>query len=279
MPAPRPPLPYPYEVNDYLNINPDDNLPCRCRAQGWLAPGWEPALLEPDSSSKRSPSGGEEVLLSETVGAQPKQPVSVPSGRRIDPSSWLYALYAWTLEQASKPYALAVLALVAFIESSIFPIPPDVLLIPMVLAARSRAWLIAGVCTVASVAGGLLGYGIGALLFETVGAAVLDFYGYLEKFESFKDGYNTYGAWIVFGAGLTPFPYKVITIASGVTQLDLTTFMVASVLARGLRFFLIAALLWWLGEPIRRFIENNLGWLTVVFFVLLFGGFLVLTLL
>ena len=205
--------------------------------------------------------------------------MSVPSGRRIDSPAWLHALYGWTLEQASKPHALALLALVAFVESSVFPVPPDVLLIPMVLAARSRAWLIAGVCTVASVAGGMFGYAIGALLFDTIGAAVLDFYGYLEKFETFKEGYNSYGAWIVFGAGLTPFPYKVITIASGVTQLDLTTFTIASILARGLRFFLIAALLWWLGEPIRRFIEKNLGWLTLVFFVLLFGGFLVLKLL
>ncbi|HEX6141961.1 MAG TPA: YqaA family protein [Geminicoccaceae bacterium] len=204
--------------------------------------------------------------------------MAVPAGRRIGPSSWLRGLYDWTLEQASKPHALGLLALVSFIESSIFPVPPDVLLIPMVLAARSRAWLIAGVCTVASVAGGMFGYAIGAFLFESIGAAVLGFYGYLEKFETFKDAYNAYGAWIVFGAGLTPFPYKVITIASGVTGLDLTTFTLASVLARGLRFFLIAALLWWLGEPIRRFIENNLGWLTVVFFVLLFGGFLALKL-
>lgn len=221
----------------------------------------------------------QEVALNDPASADSQDPISVPSGRRIDPSSWLRGLYQWTLDQSSKPYALGVLAAVAFVESSVFPIPPDVLLIPMILAARSRAWLIAGVCTIASVLGGLLGYAIGALLFDAIGAPVLDFYGYAEKFETFKENYNTYGAWIVFGAGLTPFPYKVITIASGVTQLDLTTFIVASVLARGLRFFLIAALLWWLGEPIRRFIENNLGWLTIVFFVLLFGGFVVLKLL
>ena len=155
-----------------------------------------------------------------------------------------------------------------------FPIPPDVLLIPMILAARSRAWLIAGVCTIASVAGGLLGYAIGALLFETVGSPIVDFYGYGEQFTSFRESYNEYGAWIVFGAGLTPFPYKVITIASGVTGLDLVTFVVASVLARGLRFFLVAGLLWWVGQPMRRFIEQNLGVLTIAFFVLLFGGFL-----
>jgi len=183
------------------------------------------------------------------------------------------------MAQAAGPHALWILALVAFVESSVFPIPPDVLLIPMVLAARRRAWLIAAVCTVSSVTGGMLGYAIGALLFETLGRPILDLYGYVEQFLTFQARYNEWGAWIVFGAGVTPFPYKVITIASGVTGLDLVTFVVASVLARGLRFFLVAALLWWLGEPIRRFIERNLGWLTVLFFILLLGGFLAIRLL
>jgi len=192
------------------------------------------------------------------------------------PGGLLGRLYAWTLRQAVHPYALWILALVSFIESSVFPIPPDILLIPMVLAARDRAWLIALVCTIASVLGGLLGYAIGALLFEALGQPVLAFYGYLDQFAEFQARYNEWGAWIVFGAGLTPFPYKVITIASGVSGLDLVTFTIASILARGLRFFLVAALLWWFGEPIRRFIEQNLGWLTIAFFVMLFGGFLVL---
>jgi membrane protein YqaA with SNARE-associated domain len=154
-----------------------------------------------------------------------------------------------------------------------------VLLIPMVLAAPRRAWLIAGVCTVSSVIGGMVGYAIGALLFDAIGRPVLELYGYLHKFTEFQERYNAWGAWIVFGAGLTPFPYKVITIASGVTGLSLTTFMIASVLARGARFFLVAALLWYFGAPIKRFIEHNLGWLTVLFFVLLLGGFLALRLL
>jgi membrane protein YqaA with SNARE-associated domain len=199
--------------------------------------------------------------------------------RRPAPVRWLRALYDWAMAQAEQPYALWMLALIAFVESSIFPIPPDVLLLPMVLAARRRAWLIATVATVASVAGGMLGYAIGALLFETVGRPILELYGYLERFTEFRAAYNDWGAWIVFGAGLTPFPYKVITIASGVTGLDLVTFTVASVLSRGLRFFAEAALLWWFGQPIRRFIETNLGWLTGLFFVLLLGGFLVLKLL
>jgi membrane protein YqaA with SNARE-associated domain len=199
-----------------------------------------------------------------------------PAAARIP---WLHGLYDWTMAQAAAPYALWMLALVAFVESSVFPIPPDVLLIPMVLAMRDRAWLIAGVCTIASVAGGFLGYAIGALLFETIGRSILELYGYLERFAEFQTRYNEWGAWIVFFAGLTPFPYKVITIASGVTGLDLATFGVTSVLARGLRFFLVAALLWYIGPPVRRFIEANLGWLTIAFFVLLFGGFLLVRLL
>jgi membrane protein YqaA with SNARE-associated domain len=130
------------------------------------------------------------------------------------------------------------------------------------------------VCTIASVAGGFLGYAIGALLFDAFGRPILEFYGYLDKFAEFQASYNAWGAWIVFFAGLTPFPYKVITIASGVTGLDIWTFAIASVFGRGMRFFAVAALLWWFGPPIKWFIERNLGWLTIAFFVLLFGGFL-----
>jgi membrane protein YqaA with SNARE-associated domain len=210
---------------------------------------------------------------------EPGEDRSVAAAPASAHGGWLRRLYDWAMAQAEKPYALRMLALIAFVESSVFPIPPDVLLIPMVLAALGRAWLIATVCTLASVAGGMLGYAIGALLFETIGRPILDFYGYLSRFAEFQTWYHEWGAWIVFGAGLTPFPYKVVTIASGVTGLDLSTFTIASVLARGGRFFAVAALLWWFGVPIRRFIETNLGWLTVLFFVLLLGGFLVLKLL
>lgn len=187
----------------------------------------------------------------------------------------LQRTYDWTLQLAGHRHALLTLAAVAFIESSIFPIPPDVLLLPMILAARDRAWLIAGVATIASVAGGLAGYGIGYFLFEEIGKPMLDFYGYLEKFEVFRNYYVEWGAWIVAGAGLTPFPYKVITIASGVVALDLTTFTIASVLSRGARFFFIAVLLWYFGPPIRAFLEKNLAMVTTVFFVLLLSGFIV----
>ncbi len=191
----------------------------------------------------------------------------------------LRRLYDWTMAQAVTPHAMWTLAAVAFIESSVFPIPPDVLIIPMVLAARTRAWRIALVCTVASVIGGFFGYAIGLFLFEQVARPILSFYGYMDKFSTFQDLYNQWGAWIVFGAGVTPFPYKVITIASGMTGLNPWVFGVASVAARGLRFFFIAWLLWKYGAPIRAFIERHLGKLTVIFFILLIGGFAALKLL
>ncbi len=187
----------------------------------------------------------------------------------------LRSTYDWVMGLAARKDAIWVLAAIAFIESSVFPIPPDVLLIPMVLAARDRAWRYAAVCTIASVLGGMVGYAIGMFLFEAAGQPLLELYGYAAKFDEFRGRYNEWGAWIVFIAGLTPFPYKVITIASGVTELDLAVFTVASVLSRGLRFFAVAALLWWLGPPVREFIEKRLGLMTIVFCVLLLGGFIV----
>ncbi len=182
-------------------------------------------------------------------------------------------LYDWTMRLAGHRHALWALAAVSFVESSIFPIPPDIILIPMVLAAREKAWRFALVCTIASVLGGLAGYGIGYFLFDSIGKPLLDFYGYGEKFAQFQGYYNEWGAWIVGGAGVTPFPYKVITIASGVTGLDPVVFTVASIISRGIRFFLVAGLLWHFGEPIRIFIEAHLGKLATAFFVLLLGGF------
>ena len=161
----------------------------------------------------------------------------------------------------------------AFIESSFFPIPPDVLLIPMILAARERAWLLAGLATLASVAGGMFGYGLGYFFYEAIGRPLIEFYGHAGKFGDFQLRYQDWGAWIVFIAGVTPFPYKVITITSGVVQLDLVVFTVASVLARGLRFFVLAGLLWYFGPPIRDFIERRLGLVFTLFCILLVGGF------
>ncbi len=188
----------------------------------------------------------------------------------------LQRLYDWTLDLATHRHALLALALVSFVESSVFPIPPDILIIPMVLATREKAWRIALVCSIASVLGGLAGYGIGHFAYESVGRPLLDFYGYAGKFSTFQNQYNEWGAWIVAGAGITPFPYKVITIASGVTGLDLTTFTVASALSRGLRFFIVAGLLWYFGVPIRAFIEKHLAKLVTLFFILLLGSFVLI---
>ncbi len=184
--------------------------------------------------------------------------------------------YDKTMELAAHRNAPWALAGVSFIESSVFPIPPDVMLIPMVLAERRKAWLYAAICTMASVLGGVFGYLIGYFLFESIGQAILSFYGYMDAFESFAKRYNEYGAWIVFIAGVTPFPYKVITIASGVTQLNFLVFMLASVAARGLRFFVVAGLLYWFGPPIKKFIEDYLGVLSILFVVLLIGGFVLI---
>ena len=185
----------------------------------------------------------------------------------------LRRLYDWTLSLSARPGALWALAAVAFIESSIFPIPPDVLIIAMTLAARQRAWTIAAVATISSVLGGFAGYAIGYYLFQEVGQPIIEFYGYSEQFASFREKYNEWGFWIVAAAGFTPFPYKVITIASGAFGLDLATFAIASVASRGARFFLVAALLYRFGPPIKAFLERYLGLLTAIFFVLLIGGF------
>lgn len=185
-------------------------------------------------------------------------------------------IYDKMLELSEGKGAMMALFAVAFAESSFFPIPPDIMLIPMILAAPSKAWRIAGLATLASVLGGYFGYAIGVFFFELIAEPLLSFYGYLEKFHTFESLYHEYGAWIVFGAGLTPFPYKIITIASGAVHLDLIVFSVASVLARGGRFFVVAWLLKKYGAPMKIFIEKNLGWLSVLFLILLIGGFVIL---
>lgn len=186
----------------------------------------------------------------------------------------LRRLYDMVIDLAAHPKASWLLSVVAFAESSIFPIPPDAMLIPMVLAERAKAWFFATVSTISSVLGGAAGYAIGYFLFELIGRPILGFYGYEEKFASFASQYNDYGAWIVFFAGVTPFPYKVITIASGATALNFWIFMAASVAARGLRFYIVCGLLYWFGPPIRSFIERRLGLVTTLFLVSLVGGFI-----
>jgi len=186
----------------------------------------------------------------------------------------LNRLYDRTLALADHPRAMWALALVAFIESSVFPIPPDVLMIPMILARPNRAWAIAGVALIASVLGGLLGYAIGAFAYEGIGQPILAAMGKGDAMEQFNARFNDFGFWAVLAAGVTPFPYKVITIMSGWTGMPILTFVATSILARALRFFVLAGLLRTFGAPIRTFIESRLNLLFTVFVVLLVGGFL-----
>ena len=182
-------------------------------------------------------------------------------------------IYDHTLNLASRKNALTWLFVISFIESSFFPIPPDIMIIPMVLATPKEAYKIAGVATVASVLGGYFGYFIGVYGFELIARPLLEFYGYMKQFGEFENYYHEYGAWIVFGAGITPFPYKIITIASGVVRLDLVVFTIASVIARGMRFYFIAWLLKRFGDPMKVFFEKNLNLLSILFLLLLIGGF------
>ncbi len=185
----------------------------------------------------------------------------------------LRALYDWTMNLAASRNAVGALMVVSFVESSVFPIPPDTLLIPMVLANRAKAWWYAGLCTLTSVICGLAGYAIGFYLFEAVAEPLLEFYGYADKFGQFAQTYNDWGAWAVLIAGVTPFPFKVITIASGATKLSLPIFIIASLIARTIRFFAVAGLLYVFGPPIRTFIEKRLGLVFAVSLALLIGGF------
>ncbi len=174
----------------------------------------------------------------------------------------LRRLYDWTMSFAARRNARWALAGISFAESSFFPIPPDVLLIPMVLANRRKAWEIAAICTLASVLGGVLGYAIGAFLYDTVGLWLINLYNLYDKVEAFRQSYAEWGIWIILLAGFTPIPYKVFTIASGLAGYDLILFIILSVIGRGGRFFMVAGLLYFYGQPIRAFIERRLEMLT-----------------
>ncbi|MCK5931598.1 MAG: DedA family protein [Fulvimarina manganoxydans] len=188
----------------------------------------------------------------------------------------LRRLYDWVMSLAATRHAERALAFVSFIESSIFPIPPDALLIPMVLADRRKWFRIALICTIASVLGAYLGYAIGAFFFDLIGRPILELYGKADAFAEMSARYNEWGGWAVLFAALTPFPYKVLTIFSGVTGLNLLVFTVVSIVGRAGRFFLVAYLLNRFGAPIQSFIERRLGLLFTLFMVLLIGGFVAL---
>jgi membrane protein YqaA with SNARE-associated domain len=183
--------------------------------------------------------------------------------------------YDWTMRTAAHEKAPHALFWVSFAESSFFPIPPDVMLIPMVLAQRAKAWLYACIATVASVLGGIAGYAIGYFLYETLGRWLIAAYGLGPQFETYRAAYNEWGLWIILIKGMTPIPYKIVTIASGAAAFDFWVFLAASIVTRGARFFLVAGLLYWLGEPIREFIERRLTLVMTTFLVALVGGFVV----
>lgn len=185
-------------------------------------------------------------------------------------------MYDWTLSMSGHPRSLWVLAFVAFIESSFFPIPPDLLLIPLILAAPTRAFGIALIAVVASVAGGVFGYFIGAFAFEAIGQPILASLGKIDYISGFNQKFNEYGLWAVLIAGVTPFPFKVITIMSGWTSMPFGVFVFSSLVARSLRFFAVATLLYYFGAPIRNFIEKRLGLVFTVFIFVLIAGFFML---
>ena len=216
---------------------------------------------------KRVRWGGGEIELKNK-----KSPLENPKGH----TNPIRKMYAWTLHWAATPYALPALVVISFLESSIFPIPPDVLLIPMVLANPSRAWTYALACTGASVVGGWAGYGIGHFLYDSVGAPIIAFYHLQTQFEAFRNIFNTYGGWIVLIKGMTPVPYKLITITAGATGMNLVTFSIASVISRAMRFFLEAELLRRYGPAIRPKIDRYLEVILGILLLLLIGGFLLL---
>ena len=185
----------------------------------------------------------------------------------------LRKLYDWTLEKAAHRHAERWLFAISFMESSFFPIPPDALLAPMCVAKPEKAFRYAAICTIASVLGALLGYAIGFFLFETVGKAILEFYGVTDQFDSFSKDFNEQGWLIVLLAGFTPLPFKVITIAAGTTHMALYILIGASIISRAARFFLVAALLWKFGPPMKKWIEDHFALATTLVGVLFVGGF------
>jgi membrane protein YqaA with SNARE-associated domain len=187
----------------------------------------------------------------------------------------LRRLYDWFIAAAGKPYATWTMGAVSFVESSFFPIPPDVMLIPLCLARPDRAYFYATVCTVTSVAGGVLGYIIGAYLYDTVGLWLMQLYGYGDKVEAFRQAYAEWGAWIILLKWMTPIPYKIVTIASGFAAYPLIPFILLSFIARGMRFYLLAFLLHRYGPRAREIIEKRLGFWTAVFAIVVVAGFVI----
>ena len=181
----------------------------------------------------------------------------------------LRSLYNWTLSKAEHKYSAWILSIVSFAESSFFPIPPDILLIPMIIAKKVNTWLYAFICTSSSVLGGIMGYAIGYFFYNSAGIFIIETYHLSGSFNNFENYYNNYGALIVLGGGFTPFPFKIIAIASGVFNLNIFLFIITTIIARGLRFYLLAALLFIFGEKIKIIIDKYFNLLAILFFILL----------
>jgi membrane protein YqaA with SNARE-associated domain len=184
----------------------------------------------------------------------------------------LRKIYDWCIAEAGQPHASWIMGIVSFVESSFFPVPPDAMLIPMAIARPDRAYFFATLCTVASVAGGVLGYAIGYYLYDTLGLWLMQLYGYGDKVEAFREAYRQWGAWVIVLKGMTPIPYKIVTIASGFTAYPILPFILLSFVARGMRFYLVAFLIHRYGSRAREIIEKRLGfWVTVSLAVLVVG--------
>ena len=182
-------------------------------------------------------------------------------------------LYSWTIRQAESPRAPYVLGAIAFAESSFFPIPPDVILVPMSLAKPRSAWTYALICTIASVLGGMLGYAIGALFYDTLGLWLINLYGYAAKVDALKEFYDKWGALFILLKGLTPIPFKLVTIVSGLLHYNFPLFVALCVVTRGARFFILALLMNRFGEPIKQLLEKYFGWFLVLILLTVVIGF------
>ncbi|MCK5074804.1 MAG: DedA family protein [Calditrichia bacterium] len=189
---------------------------------------------------------------------------------------WVKDIYDWVIHWAKTPYAIPALIILAFAESSFFPIPPDVLLIAMALSLPKKSFKFAFYAAIASVVGGMVGYAIGHFFYEAIGQPIVSAYNGEATMEKIKSWYDAYGFFGILVAAITPIPYKVFTIASGVFSFDFSSFLTASIIGRSIRFFAVAGLIWKFGEPITKFIDKYFNWLMIAFVVLLMGGFLIL---
>lgn len=189
----------------------------------------------------------------------------------------LRRIYDWCIGAAGKPYAAWLMGAVSFAESSFFPVPPDIMMIPMALARPDRSWFYAAVCSITSVAGGVVGYLIGAVLYDSIGSWVIQFYGHGDAVETFREAYRDYGAWIILLKGLTPIPYKIVTITAGFSNYNIWLFILFSIITRGARFFLLALLLHRYGQMAREIIEKRLGFWVAVSAATIVIGFVIVS--